>query len=162
MRCRVRRPGEGFSLIELLVTLSLLALLATLVVPLAQVQWQRQKEQELRRALVEIRQALDAYRDATQRGAIGKSATGNDYPPDLQTLVDGVEDQQHPQRRKLYFLRRLPRDPFFQDPQTEAAATWGLRSYESSAEDPQPGADVYDVYSQSSIQGLNGVPLRQW
>lgn len=155
--------GRGFSLVELMVTLALLGLLATLAVPVIDVQMQRGKEQELRRALLEIRTALDAYHDAARTGRIAQPASGYGYPPDLKTLVEGVEDQQHPQRRRLVFLRRIPADPL----QALVAAhepngNWGLRSYDSPAEDPKPGADVYDVFSRSTGTGLNGVPYRRW
>ncbi len=152
----------GFSLIELMVALALLAVLALLVLPLAQVQVQRSKEAELRRALDDIRSAIDAYHDAALRGAIAVPVNANPYPPNLQTLVEGVADAQHPGGRRLYFLRRLPRDPFHTDPQTPAAETWALRSYESPHDAPAPGNDVYDIASRSAALGLNGVPYRQW
>ncbi|UXH76057.1 type II secretion system protein [Roseateles amylovorans] len=156
------RLGGGFSLIELLVTLAVLAVLATIAVPVAQVQVQRSREQELRRALVEMREAIDAYHRASENGRIRREADATGYPPSLGVLVDGVEDQRDPKRRKLYFLRRVPRDPFANAQAGSDSETWGLRSYRSEPGEPSDGADVYDVFSQSPLTGLNGVPYRKW
>ncbi len=152
----------GFSLIELLVTLVILAVLATVTVPVAQVQVQRQKEQELRLTLRELRSAIDAYKKAADEGRIRKAAATSGYPPSLKVLVDGEDDQRGAGGRKVFFLRRVPHDPFYGGPEVDGLQSWGKRSYASEASDPKEGADVYDVYSLSSQTGLNGVPYRQW
>lgn len=154
--------AAGFTLIELVITVAIVGVLATLVLPLAQITAQRSKEQDLRAALREIRSAIDAYKDAADRGGIAKPAEGSGYPPTLEALVEGADDLKRPQNAKIYFLRRIPRDPFAPDPQTEAKDTWGLRSYESPPDSPQPGGDVYDVYSMSTQTGLNGIPYNEW
>jgi len=156
------RLSGGFTLIELLVTLALLAMLATIVVPLAQVQIQRQKEQELRFALREIRLALDNYKRASDEGRIPIRAGTSGYPSSLADLVEGVVDQRDPNRRKLFFLRRVPADPFAEGGSEPAEDAWGKRSYASEADEPTEGDDIYDVYSLSTLSGLNGVPYGRW
>jgi general secretion pathway protein G len=154
---------RGFTLIELVITVAIISLLATAVVPSAQLLYQRERESELRSALRTIRTALDAYKSSSDTGHIKKELAQSGYPPDLQTLVDGVDDAGAAKEGvKIYFLRRLPRDPFWPDATTPAAETWGLRAYASAPDDPQPGDDVYDVHSRSSRTGLNGVPYRDW
>lgn len=156
------RTATGFTLIELLATLAILAVLATLVVPVAQLQAQRAREQELRAALRELRDAIDAYKRAVDDGRIAVSLGASGFPPTLRTLVEGVQDR-HDAGRKLYFLRRIPRDPFDRSPpDLPPEHTWGLRSYASEPDDPREGEDVYDVYSRSDGVGLNGVPYRLW
>lgn len=153
---------QAFTLIELLVTLAILATLATLVVPMAQVQVQRAKEQDLRTALREIRQAIDSYHQASQEGRIRRLVGASGYPPSLEVLVEGEVDLLDPKGGKLYFLRRVPRNPMNPDSSVSAEQSWGLRSYRSEADDPREGEDVYDVVVDSDKLGLNGVPYRSW
>lgn len=153
--------GRGFTLIEMLVALAILALLASVAVPFADIAIQRKKEDELRHALRTIRDAIDDYHHAVEDGRIQKTISGSGYPRNLQLLVDGVEDMKSSQKKKIYFLRRIPRDPFAPG-EAKPEATWGKRSYASSADEPREGDDIYDVYSQSDKVGLNGIPYRQW
>lgn len=153
---------RGFTLIELLVTLAILALLGTLVVPVAQVTAQRRDEVELRRALREIRAGIDAYKKASDEGRVAKAAGSTGYPPRLEMLVEGVRDLRSPKQAQIYFMRRLPRDPFHADPDASSAETWGKRSYASEPDEPKEGDDVYDVYSMSEKPGLNGIPYNKW
>ena len=152
---------KGFTLIELLVALVLLALLVSAAAPLMQMTAKRNREQELKKALLQIRDAIDAYKQAADDGLIKKSADDIGYPVALQQLVDGVENVQDPKKRKLYFLRRIPRDPFAPT-DLVAEATWGKRSYSSAFTDPSEGDDIYDVYSLSNEIGINQQPYRAW
>ena len=147
--------ARGFTLIELLVTVTILALLASVALPLAEVAVQRSKEKELRQSLREIRGAIDAWKRAADDGRIEKPADASGYPPTLAALVEGVEDKRKTDGAKLYFLRRVPADPM-------TGEDWGLRSYDSPADDPHEGKDVYDVFSKSEETGLNGVPYIKW
>ena len=158
---RQLRTG-GFTLIELVITVALIGLLASAALPLASMAIQRGKETELRSALREIRGAIDAYKAAGEQGSINVQPDASGYPPDLKVLAEGIEDARSPDKRKLYFLRRVPRDPFFPDGAVGAEETWGLRSYASPADSPRPGDDVYDVYSLAAGKGLNGVAYHDW
>lgn len=156
------RSSRGFSLIELLVVVGILSILASIGFPLAELSHRRAQEEQLRSALREIRTALDAYKHMVEVGLIARPAGGSGYPPSLHVLVDGETNAQTPQASKLYFLRHLPRDPFAPEAITDAADTWGLRSYDSPPDDPKPGRDVFDVYSNVAGKGLDGRPYRQW
>lgn len=157
-----RRQQYGFTIVELLVTVVIVSILASAALPMAELSVQRNKEQELRRVLREIREALDAYKQAGDEGRIVRKAGESGYPPTLEVLADGVVDAKSPTGAKMHFLRRIPRDPFFTDLSVPAAKMWGKRSYASSADDPKEGDDVYDIYSVSSDAGLNGIPYREW
>lgn len=154
--------SRGFTLIELVITVAILGLLATMVVPLAQLAMQREKEKDLRSALREIRTALDEYKQAVDLGKIPKPMSGAGYPESLTELISGVDNLTNPKGGKRYFLRRIPRDPFATDPTLTAEETWGLRSYDSPPDAPHDGDDVYDVYSLNAGIGLNGIPYQQW
>lgn len=154
--------SRGFTLIEVLITAAIVAVLASIALPLSELTVQRSKETDLRRALREIRDALDAYKRASDEGRIRRSADQSGYPSSLNALVEGVSDAKNISGGKIYFLRRIPRDPFHPDPTIAAERTWGLRSYESPPDDPKPGKDVFDVFSLSDRSGVNGVAYRQW
>ncbi|WP_240327645.1 type II secretion system protein [Dechloromonas sp. HYN0024] len=156
------RKARGFTLIELAVVAAVVGILAVAAVPLAELNSKRAKEQELRRSLREVRVGLDAYKAAVDSGHIAKRAGGSGYPPRLEDLTAGIGDIQTPTLTKIYFLRRLPRDPTFPDATVPAAQTWGKRSYASSPEMPTEGDDIFDVYSLSDSTGINGVPYRDW
>lgn len=158
----MNRARRGFTLIELLVTLAILALLGALVVPVTQVTLQRSQETTLRRNLREIRVGIDAYKKAYDEGRLPRVTGSTGYPKDLELLVNGVADQRSASRAKIYFLRRIPRDPFNPNPELTDAQTWGKRSYASEPDEPKEGEDVYDVYSTSGGTGLNGIPYRKW
>jgi general secretion pathway protein G len=146
---------KGFTLIELLITVAILALLASAALPLAEVTVQRGKEQDLRRSLREIREAIDAYKRAVDEGVIEKSLDKSGYPPTLAVLTEGAVDKRSPKATRIYFLRRVPTDPV-------SGEAWGLRSYASTPDAPKDGDDVFDVYSKSAATGLNGVPYKEW
>ncbi len=154
--------ARGFTLIELVITVAIVALLASVALPVSELAVQRTKEQELRRTLRQVREAIDAYKQASDEGRIRKSVGDSGYPKKLEDLAEGVDDQKSPKKDKIYFLRRVPRDPLSADPALSAAATWGKRSYASPPDDPKEGEDLFDVFSLAQGKGINGQPYREW
>jgi len=157
---RYLRQRDGYSFIELLVVSSIILILASAVMPLARVTVQRQREVELRRVLREIRTAIDKYKDAVDTGQIGSTdiKTGSEgYPPDLQTLVDGVTAANDASGRKLKYLRRIPVDPMTR------STEWGLRAYQDKPDATTwGGQNVFDVYTRSAGTALDGTKYRDW
>ncbi len=150
------RSVAGVSLIELVVTVAILGVLAAMIVPLAQVSIQREREIELRRALREIRSAIDEYKKTADAGRIAIKFESRGYPPTLKALVEGVEEVGKI-NRKLKFLRRIPVDPMTN------STDWGLRSYQDDFDSTTWGEqNVYDVYSKSTKKGLDGSPYNTW
>lgn len=165
MHCSYRRQSclsKGFTLIELLVVMAILGVLAAAVMPLGETLTTAGKERELRRALREIRTAIDDYKRHAERGAIAAGSTDSGYPPSLQALAGGVPDARAiGAPRQLYFLRQIPRDPFA-DASLPAEQTWRLRSYATPPEKPAAGADVFDVRSSSDALALDGSAYASW
>jgi general secretion pathway protein G len=150
----VPRVNEiGLTLVELIVTVAILTILATAALPLVRFQVKRQKERELRYDLWMMRDAIDKYKDAADRGAFQTKVESQNYPPDLETLVNGVDVQ----GKKLKFLRKIPVDPM--TGQTE----WGLRSMQDDPDsDSWGGQSVFDVYSKSQGTALDGTKYSTW
>ncbi|MXS84727.1 type II secretion system protein [Nitrosomonas sp. HPC101] len=153
---------QGFTLIELMVVVAVMGILASAAMPLGEMVVKREKEQALRTALRQIRTAIDTYKQAADEGRIEKKADETGYPRALEDLATGMDDVRDPDKKKIFFMRRLPRDPMFPDIEVTAAETWGKRSYASPPDNPEDGDDVYDVYSLSEKVGLNGIPYNQW
>ena len=146
-------PEAGLSLIELIIVVTVLAILAGAAVPIARFQVKRTKEKELRRDLWEMRAAIDAYHDAAMKGGMVTKADSFNYPPDLQTLVDGVDIQS----KKVKFLRRIPIDPM------TGNTDWGLRSNQDDADsDSFGGQNVYDIHTKSTGTALDGTKYNTW
>ena len=148
------RSGEaGLTLMELIIVVTMLGILASAAIPVATFQVKRTKERELRRELWEMRAAIDKYKDVADKGLIQTKADTNNYPPDLQTLVDGVDVQ----TKKMRFLRAIPVDPMTK------TTDWGLRSNQDGADsDSFGGQDVFDVYSKSNGTALDGTKYSTW
>jgi general secretion pathway protein G len=157
-----REPSQGFTLVEMMVVVALLSILASAAMPFSPMNLKKQKEQELRIALRQIRTAIDLYKQAADEGRVEKKADEVGYPKRLEMLVEGVPNIKDPKKSMIYFMRKLPRDPMFDNPDIPNADTWGKRSYESPPDDPDEGDDVFDVYSRSNKVGLNGIPYNRW
>jgi general secretion pathway protein G len=153
---------RGFTLIEMVITVAIVALLATAALPMADLAVQRKKEHELQRSLRQIRDAIDGYKQAVEDGRIARRVGESGYPRRLEDLADGVDDQKSAKREKIYFLRRIPRDPLNPDPLLPPADTWAKRSYASPPDEPREGDDVFDVFSRAPGTGLNARPYREW
>jgi general secretion pathway protein G len=150
---RQNHGERGLTLVELIVTCFILAILATAAVPVARFQMKRQNERQLRYDLWEIRDAIDKYKDAADRGAFQTKVDSQNYPPDLESLVKGVDVQ----GKKLRFLRKIPVDPM------TGSAEWGMRSMQDDPEgDSFGGQNVFDVYSKSQGTGLDGTKYATW
>ena len=150
----------GYTFIELLIVSTILIILASAVLPLAQVTSQRQREAELRRSLREMRTAIDKFKDAVDLGQIASTeleAGSEGYPPDLETLVEGITAANDASGRKLKFLRRIPIDPMTNSQE------WGRRAYQDEPDTTVwGGKNVFDVYTKSSGTGLDGTKYRDW
>jgi len=155
-----RTPQGGFTFIELLVVTTILVILASAIMPLSRVMVQRQREAELRRYLREMRTAIDKYKEAVDTGLIGSidvKVGSEGYPPDLETLVEGVGVANDASGRKLKFLRKVPIDPMTHSDE------WGLRSYQDKPDATSwGGQNVYDVYTKSTGTALDGTKYRDW
>jgi general secretion pathway protein G len=150
----IRKRGErGLTLVELVVTVAILAILAGAAAPIARFKIKRDKERELRYDLWTMRDAIDKYKDAADKGAFQTKVDSQNYPPDMQTLVDGVDVQ----GKKVRFLRRIPVDPM------TGKAEWGLRSMQDDPDsDSYGGQSVFDVYSKSQGTALDGTKYSEW
>jgi general secretion pathway protein G len=154
------RSERGFTFIELLIVSTILLVLASMAMPLAKVTSQRQREAELRRSLREIRTAIDKFKDGVDQGLIPTTELepgSEGYPPDLETLVEGVSVANDASGRKLKFLRRVPIDPMTN------STEWGLRSYTDKPDSTSwGGRSVFDVYTTSDATALDGTKYRDW
>ena len=155
-----RRSERGFSLIEMIVVTMILMIMASAAMPLARVTAQRQKEAELRRTLREMRTAIDKFKDSVDQGLIATTELkpgSEGYPPDLETLVDGVTVANDASGRKLKFLRRIPSDPMTN------SSEWGMRSYQDKPDATSwGGQNVFDVYTTFDGKALDGTKFRDW
>jgi general secretion pathway protein G len=147
------KPQRGFTLLELIVAAMILSILTLMAVPLAQVTIKREKEKQLRQALWQMRDAIDRYKDAADRGGFQIKVDSQGYPPDLDTLVMGVDVQ----GKKVRFLRSIPNDPMTNSKE------WGLRSMQDDPDsDSWGGQNVFDVYTKAEGTGLDGTKYKDW
>jgi general secretion pathway protein G len=147
-------PARGFTLLELIVAATILSILTMMALPLARITIQREKEKQLRTALWEMRDAIDRYKDATDRQMFQIKVDSGGYPPDLETLVKGVEAQGG---KKIRFLRSIPIDPMTKSKE------WGLRSMQDDPDsDSWGGQSVFDVYTKSEGTALDGTKYKDW
>lgn len=152
-RGRNARPEHGFTLLELIIATSILVILSTLAVPMARVTIQRERERQLRIDLWEMRDAIDRYKDAADRGGFRTKVDSQNYPPDLETLVKGEDVQ----GKKIRFLRKIPIDPM------TGTTEWGLRSMQDDPDsDSWGGQSVFDVFTKSSGIALDGTKYKDW
>ncbi|HEY5309860.1 MAG TPA: type II secretion system protein [Casimicrobiaceae bacterium] len=163
-----RTVVRGFTFVELMITFALIGLLSMLALPLYEVTATRAKEAELRHALRTIRDGIDVYKAATDSGRLARASGESGYPPSLDVLTQSLDlvGQRDASgsiaSQRMVILRELPRDPFCTDTSIAAPQTWSTRSYASRPDDPQPGPDVFDVASKSSLVGLDGTPYASW
>lgn len=156
------KSQAGFSYIEIVFTVAILALLATSATPYLENTILRNKEKLLRENLREIRGAIDAYKVAYDGGKVTKIIGESGYPKTLEVLEEGITDITTPDKRTIRFIRKIPADPMYEGRPTSAANTWAKRSYDSEADEPKEGNDVFDIYSFSIKKGLNGISYNQW
>ena len=154
--------NAGFTLIELVVTVLIVAILATGAVPIMQLTIQRNKETELKQALRQIRQAIDLYKKAVDEGKVKKTLDQSGYPPSLEVLEHGVINQTDVKSKVIKFIRKIPRDPMNNDADLKPADTWAKRCYASDVLSPTEGADVYDIHSLSGKKAINGTLYNSW
>ena len=154
--------SSGFTLIELVVTVMIVAILAAGAVPIVQLTSQRNQEAELKQALRQIREAIDLYKKAVDEGKVKKTVDQTGYPPNLEVLEQGVINQKDTKGKVIKFIRKIPRDPMNREPDLTPVDTWGKRSYASDVNAPAEGADVYDVYSRSTKKAIDGTIYNTW
>ena len=152
----------GFTLIELVVTVMIVAILSAGAVPIVQLTMQRNKETELKQALRQIREAIDLYKKAADEGLVKKTLDQTGYPPSLEVLEQGAINQKNTKGKLIKFIRKIPRDPMNKESDLRSAETWGKRSYASDVNAPAEGADVYDVYSRSTKKAIDGTIYNTW
>jgi general secretion pathway protein G len=157
------KAARGFTLVEMIAVVAIVGILVAAGRPIIELSARRAREAELRHDLRQLREAIDAYKRASDEGRIARAADASGYPPALEALSEGVPDARMPDgSRRIYFLRRIPRDPFATDPSLTAAQTWALRSLDSPPDSPRPGRDVFDIASRSERRAIDGTLYSQW